>query len=117
MTQGACASFSALVRAFGPVVSGFIFTFSVGHKFPHLLFFFLAVLYLVCFVLHRTISKEDRAIVEPKKEHGRIPEDQKKLEMHEIRSNISSEDDDLQHDSLMKDYRSHASQEKLLKTK
>lgn len=56
----------------------------MGYKFPHLLFFFLAVLYAICFVLHRTITIEDRVIVEPKKEHGRIPEDEKKIELREV---------------------------------
>jgi uncharacterized membrane protein (DUF106 family) len=102
LTQGACASFSALVRAFGPVASGFIFTFSVSHKFPHLLFFILAVLYAICFVLHRTITIEDRIIVEPKKEHGRIPEDEKKVELHEVHSNHNEFSSDEEHDLVIK---------------
>jgi len=55
-------------------------------------------------------------IVEPKKEHGRIPEDEKKLEMREVHSKMSSEDEEQSEAHIRKGlYSNHNSKEKLLK--
>jgi len=59
LTQGACGSVAALVRAFGPIVSGTIFDLGTRWKFPFLLFGFLALLYFVCNVILRTFTRED----------------------------------------------------------
>jgi hypothetical protein len=67
LTQGACGSVAALVRAFGPIVSGTIFDLGTRWKFPFLLFGFLALLYFVCNVILRTFTREDIEVCEGKR--------------------------------------------------
>lgn len=49
--------------------------------------------------------------MEPKKEHGRIPEDEKKVELHEVHSNHNEFSSDEEHDLVIKG----DSKQKLLK--
>jgi len=60
LVQGTAQSLSALLRALGPIASGVLFSFSVSIKFPFLLFWFLFLMYGICFIISITFSQKEK---------------------------------------------------------
>lgn len=64
LLSGTAQSVSGLLRSFGPVVAGFLFSFSTAIRFPFLLFWFLGMVYFSCYLLTRGYSEIDHKRIE-----------------------------------------------------
>eukprot|EP01132_Coremiostelium_polycephalum_P003147 gene3147-3936_t len=51
LTQGSSQSLNSFLRAFGPAISGAIFSFSAIHSIPWLLFVFLGLIYIIIAII------------------------------------------------------------------
>ena len=63
LIQGSAASISNALRAFGPAVTGAIFSISTIWKFPGLLFWLLTATYAFCLFLQHQLTEKEKHIL------------------------------------------------------
>jgi len=67
LVTGTAQSLGAALRSLGPIISGGVFSLSVSMKFPYLCFWFLCVIYFICFLVIQFMSPEEKLrIIEQK---------------------------------------------------